>query len=67
MVSAAAELSNDLPLEVKSLGWKRTKNKSHRQFTVQLNCSTVTMCVCVCVYASASYQRGYQSLFPAAG
>lgn len=52
MVSVAAKLSN-LPLEVKSLGRKRTKNKSHKQFTLQSECNTVHVFVTLCLHLTS--------------
>ena len=52
-----------LPLEVKSLGRIRTKNKSRRQFILPCVPSVcVCVCVCVCVNAGVlSHRRDYQS------
>ena len=42
---------SNLPLEIKSLGRKRTKNKSHTFCCLVAVLSRVCACVCVCVCA----------------
>lgn len=64
---SSAEKPLDLPLEIKSLGRKRTKKwESYTAFCLGALRDTIECrieCVCVCLF----YRRGYRSLSPAAG